>query len=431
MQNFFLSLLLFSTIALSQSGQIAFYETASETNVDYQSFPTMMLLKFEIGDFTKLPKNPIVRPGKGKWDSKDAADPFLMVTADSIMLFYDGDDRGKYHIGYAVMDKAGWGWNKRGRIFTGSGQDWDSFHQIAPIVFLKDREMHLYYNGNSTDSELGYQWGLAVKQGNSWRTNPEPLMTLDSLEWDFAGNAYGDILYLPKEKTYRMWYTGFQGPVASLGVANSKDGVRWKKYGTRPVLLNLPGVIAPDVLFNGDSYTMFFTQLYLTPKGPRTKISRAESVDGYTWTNLRDVLKPQRKWERRKLVRPHLSYFENRVYLYYGGARGGRWSIGGAYTDAQFESSGSWRSSMQRGGKVLRIKYERPEATTLIVRFLKDGTSAEEISLESDGQMLRAGVYEKLLEVPPSLQNGNWQVELVFSTSQTNRSPIVYDLLVR
>lgn len=427
-------LLLFTILALpifSQTGPIQFYENSSGDQVDYQSFPTMMLLKFEIGEFTKLPKNPIIRPEKGRWDSKDAADPFLMVTGDSITVFYDGDDRGKYHIGYAVMDKSGWGWKKRGKIFSGSGEQWDSFHQIAPIVFMKGREMHLYYNGNSTDSELGYQWGLAVKQGNGWRTRPQPLMQLDSLEWDFAGNAYGDIVYLPKENLYRMWYTGFQGPVASIGVADSRDGLRWRKRGKKPVFMNIPGVIAPDILFDGASYTMFFTQLYLTDRGPRTKISRAESADGFTWRNVRDVLKPERRWEKRKLMRPHLAYFENRIYLYYCGARGGRWSIGAAYSDAQFASQGSWRSTNRRGGELLRIKYEVPEGTTLKVEIVANGVAAGVKELTADGKELRAGVYEQLLEIPQAVRNVGWQVELTFSTSRTDRSPIVYDLLVR
>jgi len=431
MKNTLLLLTILILPIFSQTGPIQFYESASNNQVDYQSFPTMMLLKFDIGEFTKLPKNPIIRPEKGRWDSKDAADPFLVVTGDSITVFYDGDDRGKYHIGYAVMDRNGWGWKKRGKIFSGSGEEWDSFHQIAPIVFMKDREMHLYYNGNSTDSELGYQWGLAVQQGKSWRTNSQPLMILDSLEWDFAGNAYGDIVYLPNEKLYRMWYTGFQGPVASIGVADSRDGLRWRKRGKKPVFTNLPGVIAPDILFDGQRYTMFFTQLYLTDRGPRTKISRAESADGFSWSNVRDVLKPERRWEKRKLMRPNLNYFENRVYLYYCGARGGRWSIGAAYADAHFAAQGNWRSAKRRGGEVLRIKYEIPEGTTLKLGIIVNGAAAGVRELANDGKELRAGVYEQLLEIPAAARNGDWQVELTFSTSLKNRSPIVYDLLVR
>jgi hypothetical protein len=139
-QIFLLSLLLLSGMneLAAQTASLSLYSPQTAENVDYYSFSALML-KHHIGtDFQKLPKNPIVSPSPSGWDSKDVADPFVLVMADSVLLFYDGDNNDQYKIGYAVQDELGWGWKKRNKILTGSGGEWDSFHQIAPVVFFRE-----------------------------------------------------------------------------------------------------------------------------------------------------------------------------------------------------------------------------------------------------------------------------------------------------
>ncbi len=425
------------------AGQVTtlpFHSPQFAEKVDYHSFAPALLLKHRIPNrFQKLPKNPVLTPSPGNWDSKDAADPFVAVTADSILLFYDGDHNDRYHIGYAVRDSLGWGWRKRGLILGGSGAEWDSFHQIAPVVLLHPERWLLYYNGNREDNELGYQWGLALRERPSasapfgeWRTaQNQPLLTLDSTAWDFAGNAYGDVLWFPEEGKYRMWYTGFQGPLASIGLAESVDGLRWDKAGEGPALALFPGVIAPEIIFNGESYQMYFVQLEFLRGEMATKICRAESRDGSNWENVQDALLPTERWERRRLMRPNLSYFEGRVQLYYC-AGGGNWSIGAAYAEAQFESAGSWRSQPLRGDFTrLSVKYEQPPETVLTVSLV-DAASQKVYPcvLEENRTMLRKDVYCSQLAVPAELLSGSWQAEARLSTARPDRSPVVYEIVL-
>lgn len=429
-----LSLLLLSGMneLTAQTLGLPFHSPQAAENVDYHSFSALML-KHHIGtDFQKLPKNPVVLPSRAGWDSRDAADPFVLVTADSIMLFYDGDNNDHYNIGYAVQDEHGLGWNKRGKILSGSGNEWDSFHQVAPVVFFRESKWLVYYNGNILDSELGYQWGVA--SGNSLRDlsySPNlPLMALDTTHWDFAGNAYGDMIYFPEEKKFRLWYTGFQGPLASIGLAESSDGLHWKKAGEEPVLALLPGVISPDIIFNGETYAMYFVQLELGNKGMRTKISRAESKDGIHWGNVAELLQPSVRWEGKKLMRPNISYFDGRVQLYYCAARSGKWKIGAAYTLADFASNGKWTSKLIEGRfQTIQIKYEQPAETSLKLNFInpRSGKSFP-ADLEAQKKALRKDVWQSTLAFPQELKSQEWQLELQLTTTNANSSPVVYEI---
>lgn len=390
------------------------------------------MLKHEIGDrFTKLPKNPVLSPTAGDWDRLDVADPFVLVTADSVMLFYAGDNNDQYRIGYAVQDRSGWFWIKRGKFFSGSGNDWDTYHQIAPIVFMQGGFWQLYYNGNDSDDETTFKWGYSEKvgAGNWYFPRKTPVMEIDSTAWDFSGNVYGDIIYSFEEKKYRMWYTGFQGPLASIGMAESVDGIRWQKVGRQPVLANLPGIISPEVIYNGEMYRMYYVQLQLEGTRKITRIVSAESRDGISWGTSKEILSPTVKWEKRQLMRPNISYFEGRVYLYYC-AGGGDWQIGAAYTEATFEEKGKWISKpIRHKREKLRIKYEMPPQTTVEMNFIDPVTDMTFIVyLEDTQQEIRHHVYLSEVDIPEDIQAGNWQIELALKTKDVNRSPVVFEI---
>ncbi|RMH78147.1 MAG: hypothetical protein D6681_20350 [Calditrichaeota bacterium] len=412
---------------------IPWYPYGLVRQVDYHSFYPALMLAHRFGnDFRKLPKNPVLKPTPGYWDSKDVADPFVLVTADSVLLFYDGDNHEGYHIGYAVRDAGGWFWEKRGQIIGGSGGEWDAYHQIAPVVLPGEPGRRLYYNGHFEDEELGYRWGMALQTGGGRWEYPRsaPLMELDTAAWDFAGQAYGDILYIPEMGKYRMWYTGFQGPLAAIGLMESADGVHWQRVGEAPVLSLLPGVIAPEVIYNGERYRMFFVRLEVKNGRTRTAIYSAGSSDGLRWENIRPVLQPDQQWEGRRLMRPNLSYFEGRVWLYYCAGRGGRWKIGAAYTRAELAPRGIWRSpSLKAMGEAVEIRYALPSGTRLHFRWIDpaDGT-AYPADLTRMRTRLRRDVYRSVVSLPQTLTGRAVRIELILETEDAHHSPVVYTL---
>lgn len=398
-------------------------------NVDYHSFPSMLMLKHTIGEFRKLPKNPVVTSSRNGWDNDDVSDPFVVVTADSVYLFYDGSSHGKYRIGYAVRDPSGWFWQKRKKLLIQSNGQWDSFHQIDPNVLKLNGNWRLYYSGNNSDSEFGYQIGLAEKNGAGDWIYPVslPVLSMDTTSWDFAGNIYVNVHYFPEEDKYKMWYTGFQGPLSAIGLAESTDGLNWWKIGDGPVLSIFPSVIAPSVIYNGERYVMYFVQLDLS-RGFRTKISRAESKDGIHWENFEDILNPTDKWEGNRLMRPNLSYFEGNVHLYYCAQKGSHWRIGEAVADAQFVKKGIWRSRViNNSGGSLHIKFEQPQGTSIKATVIDlNSDTRTELTLLNQTEPLRTNVYSSTIS-GLNIQ-GDWQIELELETTVENLSPVVYEI---
>ncbi len=430
--NFYLTLFLLhvSISILFSQITIDFAQHEEQQSVDYHSFYPALMLKHTIGTFYKLPKNPVLSPAHGGWDMQDVADPFVLVTADSILLFYDGSAKGHYSLGYVVRDDAGWGWVGRKQILKGDKQNWRSFHLIAPTI-VPGKNQLLIFNGNNSDSELGYKAGLAQKdKSGQWQyKSVKPLFKPGPKDWDFAGNAYQDVVYFPKEKKYKMWYSGFFGPFASIGLAESDDGIVWRKIKNKPIFESSPGVIAPDIIFNGETYTMYFAQLNLN-RGFRTVIKSAESQDGISWGNIKTILKPKAKWEGKRLMRPNISFFEEQVHLFYCAQKGSKWQIGEAIADAQFEAAGMWQSEkIKNTYSRLRIKFEQPFQTVLKIKLLDEANGAGQIiDLELEKSELRSGVFSSSASIDPNLASFIIQVDLI-SENET-RSPVVYEIIL-
>ncbi len=389
-------------------------------NVDVFSFAPQMMLKHEIGDFQKLFKNPVLKGSKGQWDARDAADPFVLVTDSDILLFYDGDKNDRYHIGYARLSNDGWFWEKQGRILA-PAEGWNGYHLIDPVVIAAPGNWRLWYSGNSTDSPLGYAVGHAVsRNGTEWRSDPqEAVLAGDPQQWDAQGIAYTDILYDPVVNLFKMWYSGFSGPVASFGYATSPDGLKWTKYKNNPVYAVLPGVIAPDVKFDGGIYRMYYAQLYFK-KGMRTKISLAESEDGIHWKFIKDVLKPREKWEGGKLMSPCIAFFNQKVHLFYCAQKGSRWAIGEATATARFESAGVWESrEFTESLSQLEIVYEMPPLTKLTVE-VKHSSCWIEVHLSDPSRLTYGRLRSKIRSEPFS------RVKIKLESEDPSFSPVLY-----
>lgn len=417
------------TTAVCQDAAISFYDAQHSVNVDYYSFPGLLMLKHQIGEFRKLPKNPVLSPSSRGWDKKDVSNPYVLVTADTVFLFYDGSRSTRYKIGYAVRDSSGWFWQKRGMILSKPAGRWDSFHQIAPSVVRNQNEWRLYYSGNNSDSELGYQIGVALKdRSGAWQyPSTLPVLPLDSTRWASGGNIYADVHYFPKLKIFKMWYSGFSGPLSAIGLATSQDGYDWEPVGEEAVFGVLPGVIAPAVVFNGKKCTMYFARLTLD-NGIRTIICRTTSADGVNWGKIEPLLYPQEKWEGNKLMSPNLSYFDGRVHLFYCAQRGSAWRIGEAVADANFVENGLWRSKIfMTSARRIEIKYEMPPETRLIVSIndLAGGKSIP-LNVQTVLRDLRRGVFSAITPLPGVA--GAIQIEIQMETEASTRSPVVYEI---
>lgn len=420
-------LLLFIATAVYGQQTVDFSSFEKADNVDFNSLYPALILKHDIGRFYKLPKNPVLSPTRNSWDADDTADPFVYVTADSIYLFYDGSSDVKYSIGYAVRRDDGWGWQKRKQILVPDFENWRSFHLIAPLILPNSN--HLLYNGNSSDSELGYQTGIALKRDKNWRfLATDPHIKRNDKQWDFAGNAYQDVVYLPAQKKYAMFYSGFSGPLASIGLAESIDGIIWTKKA-EPVFKSAPGVISPAVIYNGKQFVMYYVQLDIS-NGYRTYINSAESGDGVIWQKRENILKPENRWEGSRLMRPNISYFENQYHLYYCAQYGSHWQIGEAIADAVFSESGEWLSQQFTSHpSEIVLTFEQPALTSIRLQLLNETNMVlKEVNPSDQKKMIRNGVF---LSVINTADISFSKIRIKFNSKSTTKSPLIYSISLK
>ncbi len=406
------------------------FQTGSQViGVDPFSFAPNLVLQHTIDRIYRLPKNPVLEPRAGRWDAKDAADPFIVVQPDGVYLFYDGDADGHYRLGWARRDPQGWGWRPGGPIHLTSLPPWAVYHQIAPVVITTGTRWWLFLAGNASDVELGYRLGaLHGSIPDSWQwVQAAPIINPSAHDWDFAGINYPDVLFDERARKFRMWYTGFQGPLAGIGYAESSDGIHWNHHGTGPVFAQPPGVIAPEVVFNGQTYQMYLTQLFPSNKGLKTRIIRTRSPDGVHWEAPETILEPVEKWEGRRLMRPNLSFFEGRIHLYYGAQKGSHWRIGEAVAEARFDTVGVWRSGWQSPvSGTLVLCYELPGAARLQARIYLEG-KAEPVALplQASARKLRFLTYESRIALPAETATRRWALEFLLRSDGTS-SPLVF-----
>jgi predicted GH43/DUF377 family glycosyl hydrolase len=127
--------------------------------------------------------------------------------------------------------------------------------------------------------------GNVILKGD-WNKHPSnPIFNPGPAVWD--GDDVDLAYVLHDGITYKMWYSGSDGPLTRIGYATSPDGVSWTKSASNPVLdLGAPGswndvyTYAPSVLFDGATYHMWYSGY----DGINARTGYATSPDGITWT---------------------------------------------------------------------------------------------------------------------------------------------------
>jgi predicted GH43/DUF377 family glycosyl hydrolase len=426
MKSAFALLLICASLLPAQ--EIPFTTFSRCDGLDPFSYAPQMMLRHTTSGWQRAYKNPVLTRSKNGWDSKDAADPCIVVTPTDIFMFYDGDNNDRYRIGLARLTDDFWLWEKQGMVLDAGKQQWESYHVIDPSVTYRNQHWQMWYSGNSSDSPLGYQLGHVSSQDIAafQQQNDSPVLSLQPESWDKAGLAYADVLFDPVSNQYKMWYSGFSGPISSIGYAVSSDGLNWQRQANKPVYTMLPGLIAPDVIFDGENYIMYYAQLYLDKK-MKTKISRAISPDGVNWSFDADILLPEGKWEGSKLMAPSLAFIDQQVQLFYTGQKGSRWSIGKAFATPEFRDSGEWVSKEQtKNIASVSLIFEEPAGSRLQV-FAGDGAGSWQEMTAGDSEPLpykRTHAHFTLSSPEMDLR----YIRLLFTRSDDGKSPVVYQL---
>ncbi len=210
--------------------------------------------------FKAYKANPVLSPGKpGEWDELFVWNPQVIKDDDICYLFYlGGNISGRMAIGYATSAD-GYHFTKfpGNPVLSPDDEGFDAYTVGPGIILKNDTNWLMYYNAQDLRA---FAPGDAVGRATSkspagpWSKSEDPLMTSGTKsEWD-AGFVIPSSVLLLKNGSYIMYYSG--GTDIALfddfcvGMAESTDGINWKKYND-PLTTEHPYAESDPVLVPG------------------------------------------------------------------------------------------------------------------------------------------------------------------------------------
>ena len=210
---------------------------------------------------------------------------------------------------------------------------WEERNVLNPSAIVKNDKVYLFYRAQ--DIQGTSRIGLAISEdGLHFKKNAEPVFypdedTMKSYEWNYrkrngealdldCKSCYFDGIEDPRiieseDSTYVMTYTAYDGKMARLALATSKDLINWTKHGLvikgdgMENYWSKSGAIVTKLIKNrlvatkiNDYYWMYFgdTSLYI-----------AYSKDLINWT----VAINEENGKMISVMHPRQGYFDSRL----------------------------------------------------------------------------------------------------------------------
>jgi hypothetical protein len=231
---------------------------------------------------------------------------------------------GKINL-YSVFDGRTW--------HTALANTTDGIHwSPGPIVLSPDPHTwegdYIAANGSLLGAMYWYQAGprgahrvgLAHRDPAGWRKEPRPVLE-PGLAGSFDERAVADPYVIRIDPYFFMYYLGQDRAVRQrIGLARSRDGVRWEKLRSNPVLdLDLDreaGLGEPAVWQSHGFYWM----LYTVRNFDETRyLALARSTDGVRWTRLPVKYTGGQRWNSKVLCDPTVEVAGDVVRVWFGG----------------------------------------------------------------------------------------------------------------
>lgn len=201
--------------------------------------------------------------------------------------------------------------------------------------WIKDGVWYLWYTGmNEKEAKIG----LAVsKDGYSFKRYQQNPIIVPTESHEQGAVMNPCVLWDDADFAFKMWYSAgekFEPDVLCL--ATSKDGINWEKHGQNPVFTH--GVDKYDqckvggcdvVKVNGR-----YLQFYIGYENiDNARICVAESNDGIDWKRIKQnpILSPTKgAWDSDAVYKPSVCFDikKNNAYLWYNGRKGHNEYIG-------------------------------------------------------------------------------------------------------
>ncbi|MGH9659774.1 MAG: hypothetical protein ACRD96_14590 [Bryobacteraceae bacterium] len=263
----------------------------------------------------------LVRGAAGEWDAVDALNPSVVERSGTLFNFYSGYDGKAWHTGLATSPD-GRVWRKQGRVLSPDPSTWEGGEIAANGATLDvDGEFHHWYQAGG---ERAQRIGLATsRDGRQWTKRPEPVLASGpNGSWDERGA--GDPWVVRAGGVFYMYYLGQdRARRQRLGVARSRDGARWEKLRSNPVMelgeveaFDEAGLGEPAVWQSHGAYWMLYTG---RDRRERRRLGLARSTDGVAWQRLPMALAGTEAWNRMVLCDPSVLVEGDRVRVWFGG----------------------------------------------------------------------------------------------------------------
>lgn len=270
----------------------------------------------------KVLDSPVLTLGKpGDWDGVDALNPSVILHEGVYYNLYSGFDGKSWHTGLATSSD-GLNWTRRGRVLSPTPGAWDGEYIAANgSALFAGGEFLYWYQGGRLPAV-----GLArSKDAAHWIKHGEPVLAPGPRgSWDERGVA--DPYVVRFGEWFYLYFLGQdRARRQRLGVARSRDGVRWEKLKSNPILeLGEPGAFdetglgEPAVWPWQGRYWMAYTG---RDRREHRRIGLAWSEDGIHWRRMpaETVLEGTQPWNAKVVCDPSVLVENSRIRVWFGG----------------------------------------------------------------------------------------------------------------
>jgi len=233
--------------------------------------------------FTWEPQaGPVLAPGApGEWDSVDVLNPSVVFFRRQYWNLYSGFDGRTWHT-LAAVSQDGNSWLKTGRVLSPEG--WEGSYIAANGSAVADDDQILYWDGTGDPLRIGL---ARSHDGASWTKEPQAVVSVGP-RGSFDERGVADPYVIRAGDGFYMFYLGQdRAGRQRLGLARSRDGVRWEKLRSNPILelgargaFDEVGLGEPAVWTSGGAWWMLYTG---RDRAEHRRIGLARSADGTHW----------------------------------------------------------------------------------------------------------------------------------------------------
>jgi uncharacterized repeat protein (TIGR01451 family) len=209
--------------------------------------------------------NPVLSPSRS-WEETGVSRSSVILDGSVYKMWYTGtNNAGVIQIGYASSPD-GINWVKfQGNpvLVVGSPGSWDDEDVSGPTVIKDGNTYHMWYGGyDGSTFRIGH---ASSSNGITWIKDPSnPVLDVGDVgDWDWLATYSPEATKIGDD--YRLWYSGETLPIAwQTGYAESRNGGEWVRRGMivpegSPGNFDSQSADHPTVLMEGDKYRIWYS----------------------------------------------------------------------------------------------------------------------------------------------------------------------------